>query len=79
MSAKSFNENEIFLSELSVGDLAEIVSIEKDTIFQSIGAHVGMSVMVLRKAVASLIQIGFTQFEVSNEILNQIRVKRVIL
>lgn len=71
---------ECTLADLAVGDLAEIVAIDDvESIFEQIGAHVGMSVVVLKKAVASLIQIGPGQLEVPLEMLDQIHVKKLIL
>ncbi|MFM9413104.1 FeoA family protein [Peptococcus simiae] len=62
------------LSELQEGTLGEIVAIDNEGIFEQIGAHVGMTVVVLKRAVASLIQIGTGQLEVPQEICDHIRV-----
>ncbi len=72
--------SECTLADLPVGDLAEIVAIDDtESIFEQIGAHVGMSVVVLKKAVASLIQVGSGQIEVPLEMLDQIRVKKLVM
>lgn len=63
------------LSELQEGALGEIVAIDNEGIFEQIGAHVGMSVIVLKRAVASLVQIGTGQLEVPKEICDHILVK----
>lgn len=71
---------ECTLADLPIGDLAEIVAIDdKESIFEQIGAHVGMSVVVLKKAMASLIQVGSGQIEVPLEMLNQIHVKKLVM
>lgn len=63
------------LSELPEGVLAEIVSLNEKTLFEKIGAHVGMHVLVLKKAMTDLVQFGIVQLEIEHEILDQIRVQ----
>lgn len=62
------------LNDVPEGVLGEIVSIENEGIFHSIGAHVGMSVVVLKKAMNSIIEIGYNQIEVSNDLASGIMV-----
>lgn len=65
------------LIELPEGKMGEIVGLANDSIFDTIGAQVGMSVLVLKHAVQSLIQIGYNQIEVPRDVLDQIIVKEL--
>ena len=62
------------LSDLPEGVLREVISITSDSIFHQIGINVGMSVVVLKKAVNSIIEVGYHQLEITHEISKNITV-----
>ena len=62
------------LSDLPEGVLGEVISITSDLIFHQIGINVGMSVVVLKKAVNSIIEVGYHQLEITHEISKNITV-----
>ena len=62
------------LSDLPDGVLGEVISITSDSIFHQIGINVGMSVVVLKKAVNSIIEVGYHQLEITHEISKNIMV-----
>jgi feoA domain len=62
------------LSDLPEGVLGEVISITSDSIFHQIGINVGMSVVVLKKAVNSIIEVGYHQLEITHEISKNIMV-----
>ena len=62
------------LSDLPEGVLGEVISITSDSIFHQIGINVGMSVVVLKKAVNSIIEVGYHQLEITHEISKNITV-----
>ena len=55
----------------------EIVSIDDESISHKIGAYSGMSVVVLRKALQSIVQFGYSQIEIERELLEKIIVQPV--
>ena len=59
---------------LPEGVLGEVISITSDSIFHQIGINVGMSVVVLKKAVNSIIEVGYHQLEITHEISKNITV-----
>ena len=64
------------LCDFPIGELGEITDLEHDTMmFQEFGACVGMPVIVLQKAAQWLVQIGYTQINMSKEYLQKIKVK----
>lgn len=65
------------LTDMPEGKMGEIVGLANESIFDSIGAQVGMSVLVLKHAVQSLIQVGYNQIEVPRDLLDQIIVKEL--
>lgn len=67
------------LAEIAEGQLCEIVSIDDEKISQEIGAYQGMSVVILKKALQSIVQFGYSQIEIEKELLNKITVQRVNL
>ena len=62
------------LSDVPEGVLGEVISITSDSIFHQIGINVGMSVVVLKKAVNSIIEVGYHQLEITHEISKNITV-----
>ena len=62
------------LSDLPEGVLGEVISITSDSIFHQIGINVGMSVVVLKKAVNSIIEVGYHQLEITHDISKNITV-----
>ena len=62
------------LSDLPEGVLGEVISITSDSIFHQIGINVGMSVIVLKKAVNSIIEVGYHQLEITHETSKNITV-----
>lgn len=67
------------LGEMAEGQLCEIVAIDDENISQQIGAYQGMSVVILKKALQSIVQFGYSQIEIEKELLNKITVQRVNL
>lgn len=63
------------LNEAAEGELYEIVSIDDETISHEIGAYKGMSVVVLKKALQSIVQFGYSQIELELEQMNKIVVQ----
>lgn len=63
------------LNEATEGELYEIVSIDDETISHEIGAYKGMSVVVLKKALQSIVQFGYSQIELELEQMNKIVVQ----
>ncbi|MBS5334361.1 MAG: FeoA domain-containing protein [Firmicutes bacterium] len=70
----------VTLQELPLGQMGEIVSLSEEhqkAIYQELGAGVGMTVMVLQKAVNWLVQIGYSQVDVGSKYLQHIKVKPI--
>ena len=65
------------LDEAYEGKLYEIVSVDDESISHKIGAYSGMSVVVLRKALQSIVQFGYSQIEIERELLEKIIVQPV--
>lgn len=65
------------LKDLPAGTMGQIVHLKNDSLMERLGAHVGMTVMVLGHAVQSIIQIGTQQIEVAPEVLGQILVEEI--
>lgn len=63
------------LNEAAEGELYEIVSVDDAAISNEIGAYKGMSVVVLRKALQSIVQFGYSQIELELEQMNKIVVQ----
>lgn len=73
-------QNVMLLEELPVGQMGEIVSLSEEhrhAIYQEFGAGVGMTVMILHKAVDWLVQIGYSQVTIGSQYLRHIHVKPV--
>jgi len=73
-------QNELTLQEFPMGEMGEIVSLTKEhetAIYKELGIDVGMTVMILHKAVDWLIQVGYTQIHVGKQYLPHIKVKPV--
>ena len=60
------------LLDFPEGELGEIVDLEDSDIFEHYGAHVGMSIVILHKA---MVQIGYNQIHLGQEQLKKIFVK----
>lgn len=70
--------SEIFrLDQAAEGTLYEVVSIDGEDISETIGAYQGMSVVVLKKALQSIVQFGYSQIELEWEQLKRILVQPV--
>ncbi len=72
----------VTLKDLPLGQMGEIVSLSeehKNAIYQEFGAGVGMTVMILHKAVDWLVQIGYSQVDMGSKYLQHIKVKPIIL
>ena len=72
----------VTLKDLPLGQMGEIVSLSeehKNAIYQEFGAGVGMTVMILHKAVDWLVQIGYSQVDMGRKYLQHIKVKPIIL
>ena len=67
------------LLDFPEGELGEIVDLEDSDIFEHYGAHVGMSIVILHKAMEFLVQIGYNQIHLGQEQLKKILVKPVSL
>lgn len=70
------------LQELPLGQMGEIVSLSEEhqtAIYQEFGAGVGMTVMILHKAVDWLVQIGYSQMDMGSKYLQHIKVKPITL
>ena len=70
----------VTLQELPLGQMGEIVLLSEEhqkAIYQELGAGVGMTVMVLQKAVNWLVQIGYSQVDVGSKYLQHIKVKPI--
>ena len=65
------------LDEACEGKLYEIVSVDDESISHKSGAYSGMSVVVLRKALQSIVQFGYSQIEIERELLEKIIVQPV--
>ncbi len=65
------------LVDFPEGELGEIVDLEDSDIFERYGAHVGMSIVILHKAMEFLVQIGYNQIHLGHEQLKKIFVKPV--
>lgn len=66
----------INLSKLKEGVVAEIVEAE-EALFHLLGITKGMSVIVLQKTVDWLIQVGYDQLVLKEEVVSKIKVKTV--
>ena len=67
------------LLDFPEGELGEIVSIEDATLAEKVGADIGMSIIILQKAMESLVQIGYNQIHLGKEQLNKVTVKEAAL
>ncbi len=67
------------LADFPEGELGEIVDLKDGDIFEHYGAHVGMSIVILHKAMEFLVQIGYNQIHLGQEQLKKILVKPVSL
>ena len=70
------------LQDLPMGQMGEIVDLSeehKQAIYQEFGASVGMTVMILHKAVDWLVQIGYRQVDMGSKYLQHIKVRPVTL
>ena len=70
------------LQELPMGQMGEIVDLTEEhrqAIYQEFGASVGMTVMILHKAVDWLVQIGYSQVVMGSKYLKHIKVRPVTL
>ena len=70
------------LQELPMGQMGEIVDLTEEhrqAIYQEFGASVGMTVMILHKAVDWLGQIGYSQGGMGSKYLKHIKVRPVTL
>ncbi|MDO4281059.1 MAG: hypothetical protein Q4C56_05455 [Peptococcaceae bacterium] len=65
------------LDQAAEGTLYEVVSIDGEDISENIGAYQGMSVVVLKKALQSIVQFGYSQIELEWEQLKKILVQPV--
>ncbi len=65
------------LDEVCEGKLYEIVSVEDEAVSNELGAYSGMSVVVLRKALQSIVQFGYSQVEIERDLLKKIVVQAV--
>ncbi len=75
-----FMQDILTLQELPMGQMGEIVSLSEEhqnAIYHELGAGVGMTVMVLQKAVNWLVQIGYSQVDVGSNYLQHIKVKPI--
>ena len=75
-------QNELTLQEFPMGEMGEIVSLTKEhenAIYQELGIDVGMTVMILHKAVDWLVQIGYSQVDMGSKYLKHIKVRPVTL
>lgn len=63
------------LAEAAEGELYEIVSVDDESISNEIGAYKGMSVVVLKKAIQSIVQFGYSQIEMEMDQMNKIVVQ----
>ena len=65
------------LNEAAEGEIYEIVSVDDTRISDEIGAYKGMSVVVLKKALQSIVQFGYSQIELELEQMNKIVVQAI--
>ena len=63
------------LAEVAEGELYEVVSVDDESISNEIGAYKGMSVVVLKKAIQSIVQFGYSQIEMEMDQMNKIVVQ----
>ncbi|MEE0510551.1 MAG: hypothetical protein UDG94_04890 [Peptococcaceae bacterium] len=63
------------LNEAAEGEIYEIVSVDDKAFSDEIGAYQGMSVVILKKALQSIVQFGYSQIELELEQLNKIVVQ----
>lgn len=70
------------LQDLPLGQMGEIVSLSEEhqnAIYQELGVDVGMTVMILQKAVNWVVQVGYSQIDMGNKYLQHIKVKPAVL
>lgn len=65
------------LDEAQEGQLYEIVAINDEKVSHATGANQGMSVVVLKKALQSIVQFGYSQIEIERDMLRQIVVQTI--
>ncbi|MEE0435000.1 MAG: hypothetical protein UDB11_06320 [Peptococcaceae bacterium] len=65
------------LNEANEGEIYEIVAVDDEAFSHEIGAYKGMSVVVLKKALQSIVQFGYSQIEIELEQLNKIVVQAI--
>lgn len=63
------------LDEAQEGQLCEIVAVDDEKVSHETGAYKGMSVVVLKKALQSIVQFGYSQIEIERELLGKIVVQ----
>lgn len=68
----------INLNSLKEGVVAEIVEVE-EALFHLLGITKGMSVIVLQKTVDWLIQVGYDQLVLKEDVVSKIKVKTVTI
>lgn len=66
----------VCLDQATVGTIYEVVSVD-ESLSRQTGASVGMSVVVLKKALKSVVQFGYSQFELETDLLSHILVQPV--
>ena len=65
------------LDEAREGTLYEIVSVSDEALSHEFGAYQGMSVVILKKALESIVQFGYSQVTMEKELLKKIIVQAV--
>lgn len=66
----------VSLCDFPIGELGEIADLEHSAVmFKEFGASIGMPIIILHKAAQWLVQIGYTQVNMSKEYLQKIKVK----
>lgn len=65
------------LDQVDEGKIYEIVSVEDEAVSEKIGAYKGMSVVVLKKALQSIVQFGYSQIEVETELMKKFQVQPI--
>lgn len=75
-------QEELTLQDLPLGQMGEIIALSEEhqkDIYREFGASVGMTVMILHKAVDWLVQIGYSQMDMGSKYLQHIKVKPLTL
>jgi hypothetical protein len=66
----------VSLAQAAEGTVYEVVSVDEG-FSRRTGASAGMSVVILKKALMSVVQFGYSQFEMEAELLGHIQVQPV--